>query len=192
MLTSVFGEDGSKHFRKLKRRRATSEKDLSEITGNLRTLVERASGQPDDDTEKVVVAGSVDELCEMQRMWVEALGWQVAKAWEQLRSNPKLAPGFEDAALAKKMIAASLARGQPTLTEDAWEAMMAETDNELLAFFVALAGLRPDDMHGSRIRRALFENAQVRAYAFAFARDDVRLRAFEKKVGELRRTQAAS
>jgi hypothetical protein len=69
-------------------------------------------------------------------------------------------------------IAALLARGGPTLTEDAWDWIEREEDPGLSAFVRGLSAMSPASAEQAAVRRALLENRALCRHAASLARED--------------------
>jgi hypothetical protein len=87
-----------------------------------------------------------------------------------------------------------LAAHTPTLTEDAWDTILAERDAEVIAWWVAVMSMDDDELHASQVRRAFFENAEIRGYAIAVGRDEREMRAIGQIIagGRARKVVAAT
>lgn len=104
------------------------------------------------------------------------------KALAHLRdSDPKVAEVLDDAAQGKRLLVRMLAEQPPVLTEDAWDGVLAESEAEVLAWWIALVSLRVSELHTSQVCRAFLENAELRNYAIAIGRDERAMR----ELGEL-------
>jgi hypothetical protein len=66
---------------------------------------------------------------------------------------------------ARRTVAALLAVGGPTLTEDAWDWIDREEDPETCRFLAGLCRLDPPDGDQADLRRALLENRTLCRYA---------------------------
>ncbi len=62
-------------------------------------------------------------------------------------------------------VASALARGGPTLTEDAWDWIEREEDPSVQGFLVALAGFEPGGSEQAALRRVLLENRALCRWA---------------------------
>jgi hypothetical protein len=69
-------------------------------------------------------------------------------------------------------IAALLARGGPTLTEDAWDWIEREEDPRLSAFLRGLSAMSPASAEQAAVRRALLENRALCRHAASLPQED--------------------
>ncbi len=89
----------------------------------------------------------------------------LARAVRETRSRVEDHGGAVSTGAARLAIASLLARGGPTLTEDAWDWIEREEDAELCAFLAALAAFEPADAETASLRRVLLENRALCRYA---------------------------
>ena len=82
-----------------------------------------------------------------------------------------MSAALADAKKATRLSAWILSEHGPTLTEDAWDAILAEEDTEALAWLATISSLRVDELRASQVRRALFENVVLRRYAIKMGHD---------------------
>jgi hypothetical protein len=122
-----------------------------------------------DEIDRLATLASPADLSAAQREHVHAVALLAREMGQRLEART-IEGGPEPAGL-RRTIAALLARGGPTLTEDAWEWILREDDLALLRFLVALATIAPAGA-AARVRRALFENRTLCRHAAAASRDD--------------------
>lgn len=102
---------------------------------------------------------SPGELSAAQREHVHALALvarRAGAAGEPLPGPPAAA------------VAAAVARGGPTLTEDAWDWIEREEDRDLQRFLACLAALAPAGAEDAALRRVLMENRALSRYAATY------------------------
>ncbi|APR77146.1 Hypothetical protein A7982_02493 [Minicystis rosea] len=143
--------------------------------------VPRAHGAaPDPDhLDRLPTLASPADLGPAQREHVHAVAWLARMLLGRIEARSE---ATERPAL-HRTIAALLARGGPTLTEDAWEWILREDDVAVLRFLVALAALDPRTSAVSHVRRALFENRALCRYAAAASRDEPLMAATAARAG---------
>jgi hypothetical protein len=93
----------------------------------------------------------------------------LAVACAAREAEARLAERSDTAATA---IASLLARGGPTLTEDAWDWIEREEDAELCAFLRGLAAMSPASAEQAAVRRALLENRALCRHAASLQQED--------------------
>jgi hypothetical protein len=171
-LSAAFGAAGDMLAKRLREKSEKKEPALLMSTEGLKSFLDHAHGQAKDDTELLATLRSPEAMTEGQRLGVHAMAYAVARALSGLRDqDPKVTAHLTDAQKAKWLLARLLSQRGPTLTEDAWDAILAEQDAEALAWMAALSSLRADEIHAWQIRRALLENAALRQYAMKIGRD---------------------
>ncbi|HEU4409630.1 MAG TPA: hypothetical protein VFS43_30525 [Polyangiaceae bacterium] len=180
-LRATFGDGGPALAARLHEKSAALEGELRRHADDVKRFVERASQQAGDDTEALATLHPVDSMGENQRAWVRATAWGVMQALARLRADPAMAAQLSDAPKAKGALVRVLTRRPLTLTEDAWDAITSENDADVLAWYVALASMGADELRAYQVRRALFENAELRQYAITLGRDRREMR----EVGKL-------
>jgi hypothetical protein len=181
-LSAVFGDQGAALAARLRERSARIEEQLRARADDVHRFASQAAELAGDDTEVLATIRAVDAMGPTQRTWVRGMAWSAMNVLAELRAgDPKIAGMLTGANTAKNLLVRLLAGEGPVLTEDGWDVLLAETDAEVLAFGVALAILRADELHASQVRRALFENAELRRHAIAIGRDEREMR----EIGEL-------
>ncbi len=98
------------------------------------------------------------ELDGAQRGRIHALARAVQQGVER-------GPAASMSVSAQAAVATAVARGGPTLTEDAWDWIEREEDTELRGFLSALAAFDPADQDQAALRRVLLENRALCRYA---------------------------
>ncbi len=181
-LGAAFGDEGPALAARLHEKSAARERELRRYADDVSRFVERASRQADDDTEALATLRPVDSMGENQLAWTRAMAWGVMQILADLRANPTTAARLADARGAKGALLRVLAKRPPTLTQDAWDAITSENDVDVLAWYVALASMSADELHASQVRRALFENAELRQYAIALGRDPRAMREIGERI----------
>lgn len=191
-LSEVFGERGPALGARLVDQSAKLEARLREQADRVRNLVAQANARVDDDTESLAAGCSVDAMGEHQRTWVRGMAWSVARGIATVREDPRVAEVLADAKKAKGLIVRMLADRGPTLTEDAWDSVVAESDIGVLVWWAVLLTLDASEIHASQVRRAFFENAELRRYAMAIGRDEREMLAVGELVAKARAQKKAA
>lgn len=190
-LSVVFGDQGPALAAQLREKSAKIEAQLRERADDVNSFVARASEQAGDDTEALVAIRSADAMGPNQRRWVRVMAWSVMKVLASFRDgDPKIAATLAVAEKAKSLLVRALAERPPVLTEDAWDIILAESDAEVLAWWVALMSMRGDELHQSQVRRAFFENAEIRRHAMAIGHDEREMREISELVAKARAREA--
>lgn len=181
-LSAAFGDQGLALAVRLSEKSVKIEAQLRERSGDVSAFVARASEQSSDDMEALVILRSPVQMRPNQRTWVRLMAWSVMTALASLRDgSPKIAAALGCAEEAKRLLVRVLADRGPVLTEDAWDELLAESDVEVLAWWVALVSMQADELHLSQIRRAFFENGELRRYATSIGHNEREMR----EIGEL-------
>lgn len=175
-LGATFGDGGPALAARLHEKSAALESELRRHANDVSRFIEQASRRAGDDTEALATLHPVGSMGENQRDWARAMAWGVMQALASLRADPALAAHLSDAREAKGALVRLLARRTPTLTQDAWDAITSENDADALAWYLALASMGADELHAYQVRRALFENAELRQYAIRLGRDPQAMR----------------
>ncbi|MFT3763930.1 MAG: hypothetical protein QM820_00150 [Minicystis sp.] len=165
-LAMVFGA-GAPRLAALYREKAKTSEDVP--SSRDRDAARRAERRNDDDLDRLPTLPSPADLGPAQREHVHAVAWLSRMLLRRIEARG--GETVERAAL-HRTIAALMARGGPTLTEDAWEWILREDDVALLRFLVALAALDPRTGAVRAVRRALFENRALCRHAAAASRDE--------------------
>ncbi|WP_437796329.1 hypothetical protein [Sorangium sp. So ce693] len=187
-LSAVFGDRGPALAEQLREESAKLEAQLRELADDTNTILAEIGGAASDTTEALAALCSAEAMGPQQRTWVRAMAWRAAKALARLRDgDPKMAGILDDAAQGKRLLAELLIERQFLLTEDAWDGVLAEREPEVVAWWIALVGLRASELDASEVCRAFLENAELRAYAMAIGRDEAAMR----EIGELAGTESA-
>jgi hypothetical protein len=120
---------------------------------------------------------SLADLSPERRDDIHALALGVRRLQERARAGAASATaglaaviGCGHAPTLRRAIAQLLSERGPTLTEDAWDRIAAETDLAALEFLAALASLQTGSLAFFQAQRAVFENELVRSLAVAAAR----------------------
>jgi hypothetical protein len=180
-LAEVFGDRGPALHARLTAESAKRERELRAHAGDVERLVEEAHDAAGDDTERLATLPSVDALGPIQKIGVRAMAWNTRRALASLREDTKTAALLGDLKEAKRALVRVLSTHTPTLTEDAWDAMLGEQDPEVVAWWLALACLSASELHASQVKRALFENPALGELARRLGRDEGEMR----RVGEM-------
>lgn len=146
--------------------------DLRKMSDGVASFAGRFARDRDEEFDRLATLRSLEAMSEDARRVVHCLAWNVGRAQRTLRERDFRAVGLDDATGLKRLIVERLYGHTPTLTEDAWDTLLALDDPGELAWVLALASLVADETHLSRTRRALLENPMLRAYAMAAGRDD--------------------
>jgi hypothetical protein len=141
-------------------------------------LMQRASEAAGDDTHALATLADPDAMGTFQRECVRMTSWTVTQ--QQQRAT------LLDENEGKREVSRLLADHPLVLTEDAWDAVLAEHDLEVLHFWIALLRIPGFELRTSHVRRAIFENPAVRRYAMAVARDATEMRSVAALVDEAR------
>ncbi|MGK3959562.1 hypothetical protein WMF38_41780 [Sorangium sp. So ce118] len=181
-LSEAFGDRGPALAARLCEKSATIEAQLCEHADGVNAFVAKAGDLAGDDTEALAVLRSADAMGPNQRTWVRAMAWSVMTVLAGLRDgDPKIAEALDDAEQGKRLLVRMLAEGSPVLTEHAWDGVLAESNADVIAWWVALVSMRASQLQASQVCRAFVENAEIRAYAIAIGRDEAAMR----ELGEL-------
>lgn len=82
----------------------------------------------------------------------------------------------------KLWIVRCLSERAPVLTEDAWEAVLSEQDEEVITWWIGLLCADSNELHFSQVRRALFESREVLRHTMSMARDAEQMKEVEAQV----------
>jgi hypothetical protein len=171
-LVAAFGDAGGALAQRLRDKSETMERRLLMGAEELNGFLERVRTEAGDDPAALATLRSPEEMSERTRQEVHAMTYVALRTLSQLRDEgPTMSAALADAKKARRLSARLLSEHGPTLTEDAWDAILAEEDPEVLAWLAALSSLRVDELRASQVRRALFENVALRRYAIKMARD---------------------
>ena len=170
-LRSTFGDGGAALAARLRERSDEVLRGLREMAGNLKGFAASLGVDPYEAYEGLATLCSLEAMSAEVRMVVHGLAWNVGRALDAVRERGAALARDADATRLKRELVHFLYRSPPTLTEDAWDNLLALRDPEELAWIVALASLNASAMHLSRTRRALLENPTLRAYAIGVSRD---------------------
>ncbi len=176
-LREALGDDG--HAATLRVKTDKALRDLREMSDSVASFAGRFALDRDEEFDRLATLRSLDAMSENARKVVHCLAWNVERALLTLRERELTTAALADAAGLKRLLVHQLCGHAPTLTEDAWDTLLALDDPGELAWVLALASLVADRTHLSRTRRALLENPTLRAYAIAVGRDP---RAMEERV----------
>jgi hypothetical protein len=113
-------------------------------------------------------ATSPGELVAAQRERLLALAFMVRDVQRRVEDHG----GPVSTGVALRTIATLLARGGPTLTDDAWDWIEREEDPEIGSFLAALVTLEAAEPEVAALRRVLLENRALCRYAAAASRDE--------------------
>jgi len=151
----------------------------------VKSFLEDAGEQAEDQTEFLAVLPQPEDMGPRQKLWVRGMAWATMTALTRLRDqDAKLANMLRDAKKARKVLVRLLSKRAPALTEDAWDALLAEEDTEVLSFWVALLQLDANEIHASQVRRAFFENEGLRRHALELGHDPKEMRAIGEQVAK--------
>jgi hypothetical protein len=185
-LVEVFGQErGQTLCQRLTDKSAKIEADLAARAAPVQDLVARAAAHADDDTELLVGVSDPRALGPQQRLYIETMAFGAARTLQALRDSVKERIIVESAEKAKGVIAYLSSKHGPTLTEDAWNRILALDDVGELSFCCALLLGRSNEIHIAQTRRALLENSTLLHHAMAIARDEQRMSEFEACFGAL-------
>ncbi|MGC4118211.1 MAG: hypothetical protein QM765_27405 [Myxococcales bacterium] len=163
-LAEVFGERGGPLATRLFEHSTALEEELREMGDALSHLLPKLAEQGTDDTESLAALEAPERMGPTQRLSVQAVAWYVSEGVSSMeREPPEFAKALRDPRLARRIVAHALSERGPVLTEEAWDAFLAETDPDALAWWCTLAASPLTELHLSQVRRALLENARLRA-----------------------------
>ncbi len=158
-LAAVFGEDAPR-LRAIFRAGVGGAAGVPAVRATDETAAVRAS------IDALAALGSPGELDAGERERIKRLALAVGEVRRRVEDHG----GAVSTGAARRTVAGLLARGGPTLTEDAWDWIDREEDPDLCAFLAGLATLEPADAETAALRRALLENRALCRYAAAAAR----------------------
>jgi hypothetical protein len=171
-LMAAFGDAGGALAERLRDKSDTRERDLRMGVEELKSFIESARTRSGDDPASLATLRSPEEMSEVTRLAVHVMTYVVLRTLSNFREEgSKMSVHLADTKKARRLCAWLLRKYGPTLTEDAWDAILTEEDSEALAWLAALASLRVDELRASQVRRALFENVALRRYGRMVGRD---------------------
>lgn len=181
----VFEEQGRVLTQRLIAASAKTEAMLQETTPNIDDFVDKAKETDSDTTETLLTIRSSEDLGKEQKNWVRLLAWHVVDNLNNLRNKPEIAPIIKDRKKIKHLIVKMLSQHGPTLTEEAWDHLIGEQNLETLEWWLSLASMGIRELHASQVRKAFFENLEIRRYAIAISRDEQELQEIEEFIKQL-------
>lgn len=184
---ATFGDREPALTARLHEKSAALEGELRRQADGVRRFIEQTSQRAGDDTETLATLHPVSSIGTNQRDWVRAMAWGVMQILADLRSDPTMAARLSNAREAKGALVRVLAKRPPTLTQDTWDAITSENDVDVLAWYLALAIVGADELHAYQVRRALFENAELRQYAIALGRNPQVMRQLSERIARAAR-----
>jgi hypothetical protein len=173
-LGAIFGGDGDVWMEKLRERTAEIEHSLERSRQGVRSLVERGNARVKDDPDELPRVRSAAKLGPDQRLHVQAITWSVGRSLARLRDEgPEVSARLDDVKTARSLLVRALREQGPTLSERAWDVLLTVEDPAELNWLFALATMPYGSDTLARVRQALFEVPQLRAYAIAVGKDPV-------------------
>jgi len=179
-LRGAFGEDARALGERFREKIDEALNTLSETAAGTASLAKRFSGGVYEACEALAALASPESMSDACRSAVECLTWNVRRAQDELRSREATAAATGDIPGLRRMLVHLKYGRSPTLTEEAWDHLLALEDPEELAWLVALATLDVSTLPLADVRRALFENHPLRRWAMAAGRDVARM----ERIGE--------
>lgn len=168
-LRAALGDDG--HAALLRDKVDEALRNVRKMNDGIASFAGRFAHDRYEEFDRLATLRSLDAMSETARKVVHGLAWNVERALRTLRERELTTAELADATELKRLLVRYLHRQPPTLTEDAWDALLGLDDPGELAWVLALATLVANETHLSRTRRALFENPALRAYAMTVGQD---------------------
>jgi len=148
----------------------------------VREVVTRTNDGLRDDTESLASVRGMTALGPAQELWIRGVAWSTRRIVAQLRGDRRMAEVLEDIEKGRLAIVRRLADRGPVLTEDAWEALLAERDGDVIAWWIALLGTDSHELHFSQVRRALLENRELLRHTMSIANDAKKMDEMEELI----------
>jgi hypothetical protein len=136
------------------------------------------------DPEALLTMAGPDELTDHLRALLDAFALAMrgvgAKLARELREHPEAAETIlrgEDTGALRRCLVRLLGGAGPTLTEEAWEWIVAERDPHLVRVLLYCAAAAMDVKPGATIKRAVFERRWLCEHVMEAMLDDARMAA---------------